>query len=187
MGRCTLSSTGSPCGPRRSRSRPDAASKNRELAFTSQASWSGRYVLQRSVAQGLVDLAGQPEPVKNDSQSPRDANDCALPGVAGTTIVEPPAAQVTVGTEGTEDVMRTADQQPAQVRGGPDTAVSLPRREAEIRSNLTAPSKACGILQGQELSIRPDGGRSPRRTCARVGLLKLGGVSELVDQADRRG
>src|SRR5689334_12585917 len=66
-----------------------------------------------AIAERLVDLAGDPEAVHEDSELAGDGDVGALLGILAASLgeLEPPALEVAVGTEGTEDAVGAVDQE----------------------------------------------------------------------------
>ena len=67
--------------------------------------------------EGVVDLAVFPQVVQEDGELSSDCDDGALLGVLPAPLgeLEPPTAQVAVGTEGSQEVLGALHEQPAQV------------------------------------------------------------------------
>jgi len=110
--------------------------------------------------KGIIDFSGLPKAVEQNSKLSGNGNDGSIFGVLASTFCElqAPAAKIAVGTEGTQDVVRRANQQSAQegVAGLGDRELRVAvaglvasRDEPEGGSDLPALSEAAGVLESQ--------------------------------------
>jgi len=109
-----------------------------------------------------------------------------------------PAAQITVGTEGTQDVLGTAHQEPAEHRIPPfgDPELGLPRAglvlagaQAKVGAHRAAPPKPSGILNGEHVAERGEETHPPDLSeLPGLGILRRGHrLESLLDGANLLG
>src|SRR5207253_3236380 len=112
-------------------------------------------------SQRSVVFATQPQAVEKDRQLSGDGHHRTLLGVLGSPSSDgvSEAAEVGVGPEGPEDVLRPAHQEAAQGAvarlGDPELGRRLarvrpPGREPQVRSHAPTVTEATGIAQGED-------------------------------------
>jgi hypothetical protein len=156
--------------------------------------------MRMGMVEGFVDLPSDPQAMKEDSQLAGHRHHRSLLGVLASAFgeLETPAAQVTIGSEGPENVLGAADEQATQVTvtglpgrtpgrcSDPQLGLAVPGLvplgdETQSGRHLTRLAEAVRVIEGEDICQGGDW-TNPRDlaqgVCFRVMLL-----AELFDLA----
>ena len=156
------------------------------------------------MVEGVVDFASDPQAMKEDGQLAGHRHHRSLLGVLASAFgeLETPAAQVTIGSEGSEDVLGAADEQATQVAvaGLPartpgrcsDAELGMARSglvplgdETQSGRHLTRLAEAVRVIEGED--ICQGGDRANASDLAQVVCFRVMLLAELFDAAKLHG
>jgi len=120
------------------------------------------------MVEGVVDIARDPQAVEEDGQLAGHRHHRSLLGVLASAFgeLETPAAQVTIGSEGSEDVLGAADEQATQVAvaGLGDAELGIARSglvplgdKTQSGRHLTRLAEAVRVIEGEDIGQGDNG------------------------------